>query len=109
MSNGFSKKAGKTKPVRLQLPINYETCNWVVRKQARDQYCEDQGGMCWYCGSCLLELPARHIQGRSVNKKLFPKSMFDYPIHLHHCHKTGMTIGAVHAKCNAVLWQHHGE
>jgi hypothetical protein len=28
---------------------------------------------------------------------------------LHHCHQTGLTIGAVHAKCNAVLWQYHGE
>lgn len=32
-----------------------------------------------------------------------------YPVHLHHDHKTGLTIGAVHAKCNAVLWQYYGE
>ncbi|AGI61771.1 hypothetical protein VCO139_0016 [Vibrio phage VCO139] len=41
--------------------------------------------------------------------KLFPKNMFQYPIHLHHDHNTGMTIGAVHARCNAVLWEYYGE
>jgi hypothetical protein len=30
-------------------------------------------------------------------------------IHLQHCHKTNMTEGAVHAYCNAVLWQYEGK
>jgi hypothetical protein len=30
------------------------------------------------------------------------------PIHLQHDHDTGLTEGAVHAYCNAVLWQYEG-
>jgi len=44
-----------------------------------------------------------------IKKSLFPRGFFGYPIHLHHSHDTGMTIGAVHAHCNAVLWQYEGE
>jgi len=44
-----------------------------------------------------------------INKKPFPKGMFNYPIHLHHCRKTDLSIGAVHAYCNAVLWEYHNE
>lgn len=32
----------------------------------------------------------------------FPKGMLDYPVHLHHDHKTGMTIGAIHSYCNII-------
>lgn len=31
-----------------------------------------------------------------------------YPVHLQHNHDTGMTEGAVHARCNAVMWQYLG-
>jgi hypothetical protein len=44
-----------------------------------------------------------------INEKIFPPNFFKYPVHLHHDHNTGMTIGAVHAYCNAVLFQYHGE
>jgi hypothetical protein len=40
---------------------------------------------------------------------LFPKNFLKWPVHLHHSHDTGMTIGAVHSYCNAVLWQYHNE
>jgi len=30
-------------------------------------------------------------------------------MHLHHNHETDMTEGAVHAYCNAVLWQYEGK
>ena len=41
-------------------------------------------------------------------KTIFPENFFDHSIHLHHDHDTGMTIGAVHAHCNAVLWEYEG-
>lgn len=106
MKTSFSKKTVTNK---LNLPINYNKSHWSVRKQAREQYCEDQDWKCSHCNEYLFDLPSRRIQGMKINLKLFPKSMFDSPIHLHHNHKTGMTIGAVHAKCNAVLWQYFGE
>ena len=93
----------------LVLPINYNKAHWTVRKQAREQYCMEQMWKCCHCGGDLHFNPPKEIMDKPINLKLFPKSMFDYPIHLHHDHKTGMTIGAVHARCNAVLWQYYGE
>jgi len=90
----------------MKLPINYKEAHWTVRKQAREQYVLEQNGLCAHCGTKLTEKPSKKVQTLSVNKNLFPASMFDYPVHLHHNHNTHMTIGAVHAKCNAVLWQY---
>ena len=39
---------------------------------------------------------------------LFPAFFLSHPIHLQHNHETNMTEGAVHARCNAVLWQYEG-
>lgn len=94
---------------KLNLPINYRKSHWSVRKKAREQYVVEQGGLCCHCGQPLDGKPREDIDGKWINVKLFPKTMFKYPVHLHHCHKTDMTIGAVHAKCNAVLWQYHWE
>ena len=44
-----------------------------------------------------------------VDEELFPENFFTHPAHLHHCHKTGLTLGAVHPRCNAILWQHYGK
>jgi hypothetical protein len=49
------------------------------------------------------------VNKNPINQILFPKSFFKYPVHLHHCHKTGLTLGAVHHYCNAYLWQYLGE
>ncbi|CAH9016367.1 hypothetical protein VPH5P1C_0041 [Vibrio phage 5P1c] len=96
-------------PKKLSLPVNYNKCHWSVRKQAREQYCEEQEWKCCHCGEDLNGTPSNEVMSKTINRRLFPKGMFDHPIHLHHDHKTGMTIGAVHAKCNAVLWQYYGE
>lgn len=90
----------------MRLPINYNDTHWSIRKEARLQYVKEQNNLCWHCGAKLSDNPSKDIMKLSINKKLFPEGMFDYPIHLHHDHDTGMTIGAVHAKCNAVLWQY---
>jgi hypothetical protein len=49
------------------------------------------------------------VQEIWVDLKLFPRGFLSNPVHLHHCHTTGLTIGAVHSRCNAILWQHHGQ
>jgi hypothetical protein len=46
---------------------------------------------------------------KKINARLFPPNFFNWPVHLHHCHVTGLTIGAIHCHCNAVLWQYHGQ
>jgi ribosomal protein L34E len=91
------------------LPINYTKATPQERRAARLQYAKDQGGKCAHCGSDLEGPPVGRAAKDKINKALFPKSMFDWPVHLHHCHKTGMTIGAIHARCNAWLWQYRGE
>jgi len=93
----------------MELPINYSKAHWSVRRAARLQYIEEQEGKCWYCQALLVNLPAKKVRKQIVNKSLFPHGFFNHPAHLHHNHKTGLTIGTVHNKCNAVLWQYHDE
>ena len=93
----------------MELPINYNEVDWKIRKQARLQYIKVQGGRCYHCGGFLKQDPPRDILKFKLNMRLFPDRFLDNPIHLHHDHNTGMTIGAVHAYCNGVLWQFHGE
>jgi hypothetical protein len=93
----------------MQLPIDYDNTHWSVRKQAREQYVKEQDSKCCHCGESLKELPSEEILSKQINVSLFPDGFFSSPVHLHHCHNTGITIDAVHNKCNAVLWQYHGE
>jgi hypothetical protein len=88
---------------------NYNTMTSEMRRLIRKAYEEDQGGICYHCKEVLTGPPSKEIQNKVINKNLFPNGFFNNPVHLHHNHNTGMTIGAVHCKCNAVLWQYHGE
>ena len=93
----------------MKLPVNYEELQPREKRIIREEYIVEQNGKCYHCGKPLLLLPAKTILEQKVNKKLFPDGFFKWPVHLHHDHDTGLTIGAVHAYCNAVLWQYHGE
>ena len=92
-----------------ELPVDYTKLTQPQRREVRLQYIVRQDGLCPYCGQPLDEPPAGEIQTARVDYALFPPKFFDHPVHLHHSHSTGMTIGAVHARCNAVLWQYHGQ
>jgi hypothetical protein len=93
----------------MKLPVNYNELHFSERKLVREEYVKRQNGLCSHCGEPLEGDPASEITKLRVNRKLFPKTFFKWHVHLHHSHKTGMTIGAVHNYCNAVLWQYHGE
>lgn len=93
----------------LTLPCNYNRLDQPTRRAVREEYVRLQAGKCHHCGQHLQGPAAQHVRDRSVNDNLFPPNFFSWPIHLHHNHQTGLTIGAVHALCNAVLWQYHGE
>jgi hypothetical protein len=93
----------------MKLPIDYTKAHWSFRKKAREAYVVNQGGKCFHCRNPLDGQPSEAILAKRINLCLFPENFFKFPIHLHHCHNTGMTIGAVHSNCNAVLWQYHGE
>lgn len=93
----------------IELPVNYNDINSRQRKVVREEYIKLQGGKCCHCGAALDRPPCASVRSMSVDKSLFPTGFFDWPVHLHHNHKTGMTIGAVHCYCNAVLWCHYNE
>ncbi len=93
----------------MKLPVNYNETPPMQRRAVREEYVRQQAGKCCHCGEPLNADPPMEILEKPVNGKLFPVGFFNHPVHLHHSHETGITIGAVHAYCNAVLWQFHGE
>lgn len=90
-------------------PENYNDMKAWQRRQKRQEYINHQKGLCYYCKASLDAPAASDVRRKRVNKRLFPKGFFMYPVHLDHDHDTGMTRGAVHAICNAVLWQYEGK
>lgn len=89
----------------MKLPANYNNLHYTERKKAREEYILLQKGLCYYCGRSLTEKASNGVMMTYINKRLFPESFFKWPMHLHHDHNTGMTIGVVHCHCNAVLWR----
>lgn len=93
----------------MDLPINYDTASSRKRREAREMYVRNQKRLCWYCQEPLDQPPEQLVQLATINLRLFPRGMLDHPIHLHHDRRTGMTLGAVHGRCNAYLWQYKGQ
>jgi len=93
----------------MKLPVNYENLSQKEIKGIRERYIVLQKGKCIHCENSLYGKPSEKVMKKYIKKELFPDSFFKYPIHLHHNHDTGMTIGAIHCECNAVLWQYKGE
>jgi len=92
--------------IKMELPINYDKASSQERKAAREEYVKLQKGLCIHCGQELSKEPFKEMP---IKRRLFPPNFFKWPVHLHHDHKTGMTLGAIHSYCNALLWQYHGE
>jgi hypothetical protein len=92
--------------MKYNLPVNYTRLNWMERRGVREQYIKEQGHKCYYCGSSLKEAAPQDIVDMEIDWDLFPENFLKYPIHLQHNHDTGMTEGAVHSHCNAVMWQY---
>ena len=93
----------------VELPVKYSKLDGVDRYNIRLEYIREQKNMCYYCGYTLSLGPPESIRMKKVDPGLYPKGFFDNPIHLHHNHDTDMTLGVVHAYCNAVLWEYHNE
>jgi hypothetical protein len=90
----------------VKLPVKYDDLEWYERKRVRNEYIVVQNGKCFYCKESLdIEAPD-WIKNKEVNWNLFPGGFLNHPIHLQHDHKTGLTEGAVHNYCNAVMWQY---
>ena len=95
--------------MRYKLPVDYTQLTWQERKAVREQYIVDQKGKCLFCQEDLSKKPPKKILNKKINWDLFPPNFLKYPVHLQHSHKTGMTEGAVHSYCNAVMWQYEGK
>lgn len=91
------------------LPVDYRALKPHERRPVREEYVRIQKGLCRHCGRPLTGPPREDIEQARITASLFPEGFFEHPIQLHHNHDTGMTIGAVHARCNAYLWEHKGE
>lgn len=92
----------------MNLPVNYLELTKKERKAVRDRYESIQDGLCQHCKQPLNK-PSPYINTKEINPSLYPPGFFKNPVHLHHNHHTGLTIGAVHAYCNAVAWEYFGE
>lgn len=93
--------------MQRKLPCDYTKLKRDERRLVREQYIEEQNGLCMFCQEPLTGEPPKNITDKPLNMKNFPNGFLDNPIHLQHCHETGMTEGAVHGYCNGVLWQYH--
>ena len=94
----------------MELPTEYSKLDWRKGEKAivREQYIKEQNGLCYYCKTPLKLAPPAEITDKEINWNLFPEGFLKAPVHLQHNHDTDMTEGAVHAYCNAVLWQYDG-
>jgi hypothetical protein len=94
--------------MKYKLPVLYSKMDWKDRRAVREQYIEEQNKICYWCKESLDADPPKHIKDKKINWKLFPPNFLRHPIHLQHDHSSDLTEGAVHARCNAVMWQYHG-
>lgn len=90
----------------MKLPARYSNLSRIERRLVRLEYIKLQNNKCYYCHHDLNSDPPSEITNKPINWNLFPKGFMNYPIHLQHNHDTDMTEGAVHAYCNAVMWQY---
>jgi len=87
-------------------PVNYDRMTPRERRAIREAYIAEQHGICCYCHALLTEASPHEVNKTKVDWDRFPPNFLRWPVHLHHDHATGMTIGAVHAYCNAVSFDY---
>jgi len=98
-----------SKKIEIKLPTDYKKIPFEERRIVRERYIELQNRKCFFCGESLDKPAPKKITDKKINWNLFPDNFLKYPIHLQHNHKTGLTEGAVHNYCNAVMWQYEGK
>ena len=91
-----------------KLPVLYSRATPSQRREVREQHVREQNGLCYWCNCSLDDSPPKEITSKKINWRLFPPHFLKHPVHLQHDHSSDLTEGAVHAICNAVMWQYHG-
>lgn len=94
----------------MKLPVDYTRLDWRKgeTRAVREEYVRRQKGKCYWCGEPLSCEPSSDVLDAWVDWSLFPDGFQRHSVHLQHNHTTNMTEGAVHMRCNAVMWQYHG-
>lgn len=90
----------------IRLPVVYDDTPPAERRAIREEYVRLQKGLCWYCKGPLSDKSIHEVAKKKINAWRFPPDFLKWPVHLHHDHNTGLTIGAVHAYCNAVSFDY---
>ena len=90
-------------------PQRYCDLNSNQRRKLRDEYVEYFGGRCLYCDGHLDDEPHEFVRQSAdeIEWDNLPESKEGFlknPVHLHHDHETGLTLGPIHALCNAHSW-----
>jgi hypothetical protein len=98
----------KNPTTKFNLPVYYNRLCSQEKRMVREQYMKQQGHRCYWCEEDLWGEPPERITNKLIFWDNFPKGFLNNPVHLQHCHNSGLTEGAVHAYCNAVMWQYHG-
>ena len=98
----------KARGYEMRLPVNYTELDMSKRREVREEYVRRQKDKCFYCKEDLSKDAPTRITKKKIDWAFFPPNFLRYPVHLQHDHETGMTEGAVHAYCNAVMWQYEG-
>lgn len=91
----------------VALPALYKELNQIQKRTARRQYMRLQHWNCLFCGRSLFSDAPQELKDLPIDWDLFPEGFTKYPVHLQHNHDTGLTEGAVHAFCNAFMWNYY--
>jgi hypothetical protein len=92
----------------MNLPKKYSELTPLQKKDVREEYIKLQNNKCMFCNEKFTNQPPDGIKSLKIDWSLFPPGFLKNPIHLQHNHDTDLTEGAVHAYCNAVMWQYEG-
>jgi hypothetical protein len=93
----------------IAIPAVYDSLTPKERKAVREQYRKLQGNRCIYCFCDLDDFPLERDEEHNIDWSRFPDGFMSHPVHLHHDHDSGLTVGAVHGLCNALLFVRHGK
>lgn len=90
-------------------PQRYRDLNISQKQELRDQYVDYFRGRCVYCDRQLDDEPHKFVcqSADEIEWDALPggkEGFLKNPVHLHHDHETGLTLGPVHAQCNAHSW-----
>lgn len=87
---------------KLELPTKYSSLSGERLAVVKEAYICLQRERCWLCGGNLYELPNHVVDNPNLIGLCSSQLAEQHPLHLHHNHDTGLTLGVAHAECNII-------